>query len=327
MNRTAFYRRCVAFAVACSLVGAPGAAAAAPADDVEKKIEGLLGQSRFAEAAELARAELDRVPESHDSRNKRNAIVALGVTAYESAFAADTRQCATIQAGIELADRYLSDLLAVYGGATRNADGYVGVAERRGELDKARASAGCPEPVVEPGPKPVTEPAGPGDPPQPETRAEPRLSRPLLIGVGVSAGLTVVMVGASLGMGLSRLREPFTGPAYDKIYDAAKASFEDDVMGNEVAYGDGADMCKLGAEVKNADVTSACDTWNTLGKATIATAVLAGVFAVTTISLTAVMLRKRQKERTMALLRTHQPFLGAAPGGRGGLNVSLGFRF
>jgi hypothetical protein len=307
----------------------PTPAHAAPPGDVEHEAEILVEKGKFLAAARLLRDELDRLPENLDNRGRRNLLVSAAVNVYSLAFDQNPKQCEPIVAALLLADVYLRDLLAVYGAAARSSDAYQGVAERRGELDRSRSSHDCPAPTPEPTPpdEPAEPPAAPGDPSgdaPPDQPAAPN-NRPLVIGVAISASLTVSMLAISLGTSLSRIKDPFTGAAYERIYDAAVASFND--ASPDVDYGTGTNMCQNGREVNNAAVINACDSWDRLGRAAIATGVLTGVFAATTLTLTGVLIhRKRSQARALALVQRHQVFLGATPGARG-LQINFGFRF
>ncbi|WP_434418269.1 hypothetical protein [Nannocystis pusilla] len=152
--------------------------------------------------------------------------------------------------------------------------------------------------------------------------------RRLVVGLAISAGLTAALLAVSLGTGLSRYKAPFRGAAYNGIYDAAVASHEDAVTGNEVAHGAGDDMCSEANRDINGDVRGACERWERLGTAAIATGVMTGVLGVTTIALAAVLAGKRRKSSgAAALLRRHGTTVGVAPAWRGGVNVSVGFAF
>ena len=73
----------------------------------------------------------------------------------------------------------------------------------------------------------------------------------------------------------------------------------------------------------------ACSDWKRLGTVAIATGIAAGVLGPTTITLAALLVRdkRRSEATTAALIRRHPAVLGAAPNLRGGMNLSLSFRF
>ncbi len=320
----------LAFAITLALGGTP--AAAAPLGDVEKEAEILVEKGKFLAAARLLNDDLDRLPENLDNRSQRNLLVSAAINAYALAFDQNPKQCDSITAALNLADAYLRDFLGVYGAPARNSDAYQGVAERRSELDQARASHACPAPPskkeqqVEPVDPPPTGPgASSNDLPPTPGKPTPPSNRPLVIGIAISAALSASMLAVSLGTGLSRIKEPFTGAAYENIYDAAVASYSD--ASPDVDYGNDTNMCKSGREVNNAAVINACDNWDRLGQTAIATGVLTGAFAATGLALTGILIhRKRKQARALAILRHRQAFFGAAPGVRG-LQINLGFRF
>lgn len=99
--------------------------------------------------------------------------------------------------------------------------------------------------------------------------------------LAVSGSLTGLFLGASLGMGLSRVREPFEGRAHRAIFDAARDSWSG---GKNVPYGEGVDMCQEGRDLDDGGVIRACEHFDRLGRATIATGILAGVSLATTIA-------------------------------------------
>lgn len=147
---------------------------------------------------------------------------------------------------------------------------------------------------AEPVPPDVFQTPLPGPPEQREARVANKLDR---VAVAVSASLTGIFFGAALGMGLSRVREPFEGLAHREVYEAAVASWG---RGVGVPYGEGVDICAKGREVDDDGVVGACDTFDRLGRATIATSVLAGVSLVSTMIFTARLIRARTRRVQVA---------------------------
>lgn len=127
-------------------------------------------------------------------------------------------------------------------------------------------------------------------PRSPRTHAANKADR---VGLAVSASLTGVFLGVSLGMGLSRIREPFEGSAHRAIHDAAVASWN---SGSQVPYSQGVDICQKGKELHDAGVMDACSTFHRLGRATIATSILAGVSLVSTTVFTVRVIRARTRD-------------------------------
>ncbi len=134
-------------------------------------------------------------------------------------------------------------------------------------------------------------------PPPAKRRDRPMVSRGERIALAVSGSLTGLFFGAALGMGLSRVRDPFEGPAHRAISDAVKASWKDGV---KVPYGKGVDMCRGGRDLEAAGVIGACERFEGLGRATIATGVLAAVSLATTIVVAARIVRKRNRRMHVA---------------------------
>ncbi len=149
--------------------------------------------------------------------------------------------------------------------------------------------------------------------PRPEATPAPSRSRSGVVAAAVSGSMTGIFLGASLGMGLSRLREPFEGFAHRAIYDAAVASWSG---GAKVPYGAGIDMCQQGRDLGDAGVIRACDNYDRLGKATIATGVLAGVSLATSITFAVRIVRARS--RRLHVSAGWQP---------SGMNINLSGRF
>lgn len=132
-----------------------------------------------------------------------------------------------------------------------------------------------------------------------DNRSPDRSYKLLAITSGVLTGATIVV---SLGTGLVRVREPFEGAAYKSILNAARASYEDADPTNNVSYGSEDDMCanaRAGAGV-NAEVISACDRWDRLGKVAVATGVLTAVFAVSTVVFSVLAVKARRKSEKLS---------------------------
>lgn len=315
-------RLVVTLAVAIEFTIAPPSRAAVGPNDIDREVEQLVEQQKFREAALRLGDEVQRLPEKHDTRVRRNELASQALNAYIEAFRAESDDCGLARSGLSLADDYTQGLLSVYGPGAKNSDEYIGMTNLREELDRARNEHGCPGPSA-------TESAEPGSQaPAPAEATEQRGDRGLVVALAVSAGLTGAMLAVSLGTGLSRYKRPFEGAAYKKIYEAAVASHQDTIAGNEVEYGSDDPMCSETNRGINGDVKDACERWENLGKVAAATGVMTGVLGVTTIALAAVLASRRGKSsRAAALLRRHKASVGVAPAGRGGVNVNLGFAF
>ncbi|MDC0720487.1 hypothetical protein [Nannocystis bainbridge] len=291
--------------------------------DFDREIEVLVEQHKFEEAAVRLADELRRLPERRDTRGRRNDLAVRAANVYSEAFRAEPDDCGLAGAGLELADEYLQGLLAVYGAGAENSDEYVGMSGLREGLERASAQRGCAE-------RETPAAAEPAIAIQARTDATKQPGeRRLVVGLAISAGFTAALLAVSLGTGLSRYKAPFRGAAYNRIYDAAVASYEDADPGNDVAHGVDDDMCsEANGSMDGSDVSVACKRWEGLGTAAIVTGVMTGVLGATTIALAAVLAGKRRKSSgAAALLRRHGTSVGVAPAWRGGVNVSLGFAF
>lgn len=319
----------VATAAALLVAGAPipVSARSAPSNDgdpVLRELEALESRSSWRELAPRAEAELGARPESRATFDARNKLVSMGLVAYRSLAQDSADDCESVAAGIRVADRYLAQLEGAYGSTVQTdavlGDAVAGVAELRAEFARLYTDRRCDqartaEPPGQQNPPPRTDPVPSAQPP----------ARPLVVGLGVAAGLTGTLLLISLGTGLSRYKEPFQGAAYLKIYDAAVASTSDSDPGNDVPHDGASDMC---ADPADRVVRDACDSWHRLGRIAVGTGVATGLLAATTAALAVLVTHKRrQYERAVALVRTHRPHLSASPGSRGGVHFTFGFRF
>lgn len=118
---------------------------------------------------------------------------------------------------------------------------------------------------------PGESPAVTGTPP-PRTRT----SAAFVVTLSLAGGFGV----AALGTGLSRVREPFQGIAYQKIHDAAVATLNDDDPTNDVSHDGKSDMC---GNPMDPGVAAACRHHHRLLIATITMGALAGVLLVTSL--------------------------------------------
>ena len=293
----------------------------APPQDVDARAEALFAADKPLEAAQLFEQALNGLPERPDTRSQRNSWATGAVNAYKHAFELDTTQCATIHAGLALADAYLADLVWVYDEQAKNTEDYSGMRRLRDALDQVRAQKNCPAQVYTPGPRAGREEPAVGSRVSESDRTEPAKTRQhgpgLAVGVGVSAALTI---GMAIGTGVlySQLRKD-DGRYYNRIQEAAVAT---GVPSTDA----GVDMCEMTGG--RPALATACQQWDSRHKAFIATAVLTGVFAASAAVLTGLLIRqRRQSGSTAALLRRHQTQFGATPLLGGGASLIGGFRF
>jgi len=122
----------------------------------------------------------------------------------------------------------------------------------------------------------------------------PRKFRILAITSGTLAGVSFLI---SAGTGLSRVREPFNGRAYQAILDAARESTQDENPENNVPHGPNDDMCAIARSNGNNEVVSACNRWDSLGAAATATGILGAIFTVSTVALSVAALRAKRNSR------------------------------
>lgn len=147
-------------------------------------------------------------------------------------------------------------------------------------------------------------------------------------GLYASAGIAVLAFGAALGTYLS-WRKP-NGPVYKKMLKLAEESYTNDLKGDEVAYGEGENICAnahvpLGKGVTNAAVANQCNTGETLAKVTTATLVVGGIALASTIAFTTLMFVHREKPG-VAKLRERGVGFGVGPT-VGGFMVGGGMQF
>lgn len=148
-------------------------------------------------------------------------------------------------------------------------------------------------------------------------------------GLYASAGVAVVALGASLGLFMA-WRKP-NGPVFKKMLTLAEDSYTNGVKGDEVAYGEGEDICRnarapLGSGVTNAGVADQCSRGEAMAKATTGMLVLGGIALVSTIAFTTLMFVHRESPG-LAKLRRRGFNFGAAPTVHGGVMVGGGMRF
>jgi hypothetical protein len=141
--------------------------------------------------------------------------------------------------------------------------------------------------------------------------------------------VAVIAFAASLGLFMS-WRKP-NGPVYKKMLKLAEDSYTNDLDGDEVAYGEGEDVCanareSLGDGVTNAAVANQCSRGERMATATTGMLVLGGIALASTIAFTTLMFVHREKPG-MAKLRQRGFNFGAAPTMTGGFMVGGGMRF
>ena len=314
-------------AVATPVQAAQGPSGAETSEAAESRGHALANENKWLPAAEALAKALRLAPGDAASRGRRNQLASEAVSAYRLAFEEVPTNCGPLTDGIALADEYLQGLSAAYGGAALLADDYGAMSKLRGELEALRDEKKCPAPkkVEETAPPPVdpgANKAGGADtvvePPKAAPVDEPRRSSrvvPFGVGLGVSAGLTV---GMAIGAGVlfSQLRKP-DGSRYAAIVDAAEASGMD--------ISSATDMCA--ASASDSGLADACDRWNGGYRGFLATAVLTGVFAVSTAVFTGLLIRERRAQSDAAQAwRRHQVQIGAAPQ-FGGATLGATFRF
>jgi hypothetical protein len=297
------------------------ASALAPPQEVDARAEALFVAGKPLEAAQLFEKALNDLPERPDTRSQRNSWATGAVNAYAHAFELDTTQCATIHAGLALADAYLADLVWVYDEQAKDTEDYSGMRRLRDALDQVRAQKNCPAQVYTPGPRAVREEPAVGPRVSESERTEPTKPRrhgpALAVGVGVSAALTI---GMAIGTGVlySQLRKN-GGSFYKRVQEAAVAT-------GVPSTDEGVDMCEMTRG--RPALATACQQWDSRHKAFVATAVITGVFAASTAVLTGLLIRqRRQSGSTAALLRRHQAQFGATPLLGGGASLIGGVHF
>jgi hypothetical protein len=257
-----------------------------PATAAEARGQELAEAGDFLGAAQALSEALWLVAVDQANRGRRSSLASEAVNAYKLAFTANPIRCEVVRAGLRLAEEFLAGLRREYGDIVMATDDYVGMMRARDDLDAVRATHGCPASAPKEALAPRVSARVP--PPRSEAKRAPRSvrpDRPLLIGVGVSAGVT-------LGLGITGLasymavRNP-DGSAYEAIRKAA--------IDNGVKNDMNTDMCKVGRSVP--DVADACQRWTALRTTYLVTSALAGMFAATTVVLAGVIVRDRRRSR------------------------------
>lgn len=169
-------------------------------------------------------------------------------------------------------------------------------------------------------------------------RPQPRWK---LIGLGVSAGVTAVAAGATIGMGVW-LTSKDVG-FREELLEAANASLTDENPSNDVDPNlpDGINLCEyarsrpsdengtpLGqpGEVRNSAVVRVCGKGETIRKAQLATGIVAGVGLASTLVFTVLLFVHREPARASAW-RRHRLYVGADPVPGQGVSLRMGGRF
>lgn len=209
-----------------------------------------------------------------------------------------------------------------------------------------------PEPAINapppPAPEPATEAPAPqlaDDDPVPRQRGlEFGLHRPMptwkWVGLGTSAGVFVVSLGSTIGMGVW-LTSP-NGFRAD-LLEAAAASLQDDNPSNDIDpnASAGIDLCELaseqpvdpggqplspGSSIRNRAVFQVCRQGSIVRTAMLGTAVVAAISGVSTVVFTTLLFVRPRRSNGASAWRSHRLQLGVDPTRRG-LALRLGGRF
>lgn len=220
MPRRAARLHCVvvSLAVASSLAAAPSEPPACPPDTRERVAEARrLGEraqasfdgGAFVDAAEGYTRAVAAYPECDAQHLRRLTALEQAVATYRELHGGKSERVGFLEKALALVDGYLTELRQTYGDATSELEGFAHAAALRVDLDAAIAAA---RPST---PEPAPEPAPPSPGPSP---AKPDDTRPLKIGVGISAGLAGVALVAGLATSIAIRRR---GPLWTDIWERA----------------------------------------------------------------------------------------------------------
>lgn len=267
--------------------------------------------AHFLAAARLWAGAFAEPPMDGAAQRQRSIYMFKALKSYRLAFDVDSTQCDVLKEAIASVNKYLVELEQRIVKDTVLQDEVNALNTQRGLFLSLREDR-CPEaaagPVVQffdvasnPSRKAAEEGPQNSDPITPP-RPDPADStgagqRPLVIATITSASIGGVLLATSLGSGLSRASGPAAGAAYKSIYNAAVASVQDGDPSNDVAFGQGNDLCGDDARARNIDVNLACRRWHNLKTVAIVTGVIAGVAALVATTTGALLGRKRAKER------------------------------
>lgn len=202
----------VSLAVGTSLAAAPPEPLACPPDAREKVAEARqIGEraqtafdgGAFVDAAEGHARAVRVYPECDAVHLRRLTALEQAVAIYRDLHAGKPERIGFLEKAVALIDEYLADLRGRYGELASEREGFVRAATLRAELDATIAATARPTPAPEPvRPAPTPPPA--------------RDTRPLKLGIGVSAGVAGVALAASLGMLIAVRRD---GPLWRDILE------------------------------------------------------------------------------------------------------------
>jgi len=276
------------------------------------------GLQAAARAARTYAKLLAATTETADTSGWRQIRAEKLIKAYELAYEL-SKDCMYIQEALEAIDGYL--------GASSSSTSTEFIMSQRDELVSADCVKETEDAVAE-----VQTPVEPLDPPVVDSTPDPRADQPIASdkqfkvyrNLAITAGVfTGVSLGALLGTSLSRISEPFHGTAYKSILEAAEASFDDDDPTNNVDYDSNTDMCATARQpAGNTNVAAACQRWDRLGKAAIATGITTGIFATTTVVFAILAHRTKRKlayaqgSRRLVVFAGYTPQRGVMVSGR-----------
>ncbi|MCB9610480.1 MAG: hypothetical protein H6716_28080 [Polyangiaceae bacterium] len=209
-------RRAITALLSFLTAGFPGGVHGAPSVDFDREVELLADEGRFSEAGDRLKQALAELPVNLENRDRRNFLATQAVNAYALAFERTPHMCELATAGLEVADEYLSALLAEYGASVRKSDEYVGLNALREELSDARRDQGC-SGDTNPSARTADEVPSWKDEPKPEheKNADPgkrqKTAGLVLLGVGGAAVISGAGVGIAFGVKALGLKKDIAG--------------------------------------------------------------------------------------------------------------------
>lgn len=280
--------------------------------------------AKAMEAAVTMHQSVLRIPENSETRGTRDFQINFVLNAYRFAFDR-TRACDIVDSAENAVTAYLKTVKP-------GQEAYTSIAE---SIESFRRDSQCPSNLVEefaPKKSPAEQVPSPllnvrgrqATTPKPKEGNESLQSQKsehrykTYTGLAIASG---ILTGASLagfvGTGVPRVYSPFEGRAYAAVVDAAEMSLKDSDPDNDVHPGRGDDICVVargtGAESVNQYVVEACDDFDQLGRAQIATGITAGVLLVSTVVFSVLATRQKNRDSQLAKRRLE---VGFVPGQR-----------
>lgn len=160
--------------------------------EVDRRVERLVDDGKYAEATQILDEELRALPEGPARRARRNLLAIQAANISRVAVPFDG--CRAVLAGLRVADNYLRDFERAFGADGRQTDEFVGMSEIRERFAGLRGEHGC----AEEGPAPPYGARESADAPD-SKRARRTYPLPrVFVGLGVGTGVGLARGAAEL---------------------------------------------------------------------------------------------------------------------------------